>query len=1436
MQANQSNLVALLLDIVHTYPERVAIKDCRKSFTYQELYQRAFQVASILTGKHIRTGDRIACISKKDTESIICFWGILLCGGIPVMLDREDGIATNEAKIKGVMANAVILDTADQLVTTDTKSIPLFYFQELITEDTAFLPSGNIPPVTMPDVCYILLTSGTTGTPKAVQITHKSVLHYTHAVYERIGAPAAVRAAHVTTFAADLGLTNFFVALVSGGMLRILNKVEATDPALFNDIINEDKISLLKITPSHLTSLISNRDTMHRQVINNIILGGEKLSWESVRAIFESGVCAHLYNHYGPTETTVGATVFKVEPLSAHFDVTASVPIGAPLGEGICFLDNEKDNTGELYICGPGVSKGYLNNEIESEKKFVKKEINGKKLNCYRTGDICKRLADGNYEFLYRTDRQVKIKGFRIELGEVEIAIIAHPAVENVIAAVSVHREHQSLDVYIKPVKGQELNKDLLKKWLTNKLPAYKIPGNFYFYTETPYNSNGKIDLNALKRNFDVSVSAKVPDNDKSKEESWPALVDAHWKRILNKSSIAATDNFFDIGGDSLLAIQLIGRLQRYGYKVHITDINNHPLFGNFSKLEPVKISDGKQASGKPKNANRLTFSQYNFLHHKKFNLNEYCQTILLETEDKISVREMALALNYVLASHSQLTSAFRKQAGLYEVEKQSCSGFELGTSILDNKISVAFQFQEISRNLLSEISIEEGRLFRAHLFVNPDGKDYIYLACHHLVVDVISWNIIIDELLDYYEQILRNDFLPVEPENAVSRFYDESALGKPELDTAAYNKLITQKLYRLPEIYTRIDRKELSGVYNILIPAEISNILQHLEEQKQSATLSGSLLSAFATSLLEECRLPAITVDVEFHGRPQQESLPDLSRSVAWWATTMPVNLNESVLNPRDCSDLINEKAAFANMINIHHDRFTDMTVIGADVLFNYLGHFPDQFGNASVHMKPSSFNPGPTRSKSALQEYKLSFTARFIGESLIIDVQYQESNFEKTNINRMVKNFFNILKHQLSNPDQLYNRSKLLMLDSNIASVGQPLYNLNFNGMKNQISRKKTILLTGATGFLGIHLLHELILHDEVNLYCLVRGDSKSNAATRLENCYEHYFNDSLYINRHRIKVIRGDLLEENLGIEPSDYERIVNETDIILHAAADINLLKDYADLIQANITSTRQIQELAQKGKKKAIHYISTLAVSGYAPNGSFRTFSEKDFDYGQVFISDYERTKFEAEKIIRYFLKNGGEGKIYRVGHIAADAVHGRFQRNIDQNRVFQIMKGAILLEQIPNTYNENISFSYVDIVAKGIAGFCLEYMTSPIDCIHMENPQSLPFSVIVKMLKQLGYSLEIVEMNTFKESVASFDGSQNDRKIVDLMNNWIQRSFDFPRRIRYIQKDSLDAIAQSGLSFPKANLEWFSSMIREGIHAGYFLSPSKLRRRMPSLY
>ncbi|WP_276483882.1 AMP-binding protein [Paraflavitalea pollutisoli] len=1408
MQIN--NLADVLFQMAQECPDAIALKDSSGAYSYRQVWEQAQQVAAFLEMQGIRKDDRIVVFSRKNAASLICFWGVMFCEAIPVMLDQEEGIGANAAKTRDVKARAVVLDTTALQEVVDFGCNLVIDFKDL---DAAVVPrpGSTLRSRAMPDdLCYILLTSGTTGKSKAVQISHGNVLHYAYAIHAKLGAPDKVAAIHASTFAADLGLTNLLVALVSGGMLRIMNRLESTDPALFWQIIEADNISLVKITPSHLLALLAGLREPLKRPVHSIVLGGEKLSWETIKIIYAEQVCTHLYNHYGPTEATIGAVAFKIEPDSVHFAVSGSVPLGSPLGNGVCFIDTQEGDTGELYITGPGISSGYLDNEPENQNKFFRKLVDGKDVVSYRTGDICRKHKDGNYEFLYRTDRQVKVKGYRIELGEVELAIAAHPAVENAYVCLSGQESHTVMEAYVKLPSGVAADINM-HDWLVNSLPAYKIPSLFHFYWEAPYNSNGKIDLQALKKRFQSSipmVDAAMADP----VAGWKAVVENTWRSLLQKTAIDPADDFFETGGDSLLAIQFVGKLQRHGYNVHITDLNNHSVLRDLLALDPDWSN--RQAPVSYERDGFVTASQHWWLGNDQWDQSRYCQAVLLEASDKIMLREMGLAVQSVVQNHLLLSRNYARRP----VIRVGGTDAFFGVTVLDPGRPLALQMQEEALRLMGRISLEAGPLFIVHVFIDQSGRDHVYLLAHHMVIDVISWNIILEELCDAYAALLAHRQPLMAPENSVHAFYQAvTAATAGSIRVQSFN---TSKMYRLPRAGSNSRTSAVPvGVLCAVIPPGASTYLRGLGDHPVS--FNGLLLNALSAALIKEFSLPALTVDVEFHGRPQENDLPDLSRSVGWWATTMPVTV-DGTADAAGCTKVIQAVAEQANRLNLNYPHGLPSYANG-DVRLNYLGHFPARFGNEAIQLRPSAFNAGHTRSDEAHEQYKLYLTARFIGQSLQIDLQYSRRYFSEAVVERIADRFSGQLEQVMKAGNGGRPVDGWLWVKTTMPAVGLPMHTIACNTTLQ--AQETVIFITGATGFLGIHLVHQLLADPRVVLYCLVRGRDEAHAAQRLLTTYAHFFDELPEEQRKRLHIIKGDLVQIQMGMTDAWYRLIADHAAVIIHGAADTNLMRSYRELQATNVQPIHHVLALAGVGKSKSVHYISTLSVCGCLPGDGHAFFSEDDFDYGQVFVSDYERTKFEAEKMIRTFLDQGGAGCVYRVGHVAADSVYGRFQRNIEQNRIFQIIRGMMELGRFPYDCTEQLSFSQVDIVAAGIV-HRIRGGRSDRRCFHVDSPHYLSLAALVPMLKEAGYAVELTGRADYATAIACFEGGVAAKRSVDLMNNWVERAYGFPRRVSIVSTRTIDLLSAGGISFPAVSSQWFHCMLAEGVRAGYFTTPT----------
>lgn len=1393
MIEKQKKLTDLFEHTVNNYPDRIAIKDSSTHYTYSELQNSALKLASRLKNEGVKVNDRIGLLTKKDNFTIVLFWGITYAGGIPILLDNDDEILVLKNKIKSSQPSYIIIRDCDNHKEEILSGTQILHESELIKE---LEKEESLQSYQIANVCYMITTSGTTGMPKVIEISHNNVLHYVSNLYEILERPDHINAAHVTNFSTDLGHTNFLLSLISGGMLYIFDRNECRDPFLFNSILKREQINFIKTTPSHIEVMLPFLDFGANYKIDFLVLGGEKLPWKLVKQIKDLELFNAILNHYGPSETTVGALVY---PISETIGTENSVPIGKPIGNGNAYLINKKNGAGELYIEGPGVGIGYFNNDEETKEKFFFNEKTNNR--GYKTGDICSMSEDGSFIFLRRDDNQVKIRGHRVELDEIESTLNKNPKILYSRLNTFYENNTASIECFIKVVEGETLKKEELLVWLKKLLPDYKIPAYVYIQDEIVYTGNGKIDFKALRKQHFTKNAKLFKDLDLN---SWEDNVLYCWQEVFGIES--RDGHFLDLGGDSLSAIKFVGKLQLNGFDVNLTDLYDNPSFEHFVALNKSQknhlVNNDVESSDL-----KFTSSQLTFLKNKSLDLDPYTQTLLFDIEGEINIKLLGKAIEESLRSHESYNLKYVNVNNDFFPENNLNPTSPLVVYNLNSEKLFTDQLLQITNDLVKSISIEEGILFKSALITDTaKNLNYLFLVSHHMITDAISWNTLLEEILWRYESLNIERALPVSKEQIQNHFYK-----KIELEIARqedfYKPLgISEEIKEIP-----IDKDNSchsNAVVSVVVANEYSEKLRQFELMSDShLKLQDLFLSSFVSSVFDFYNISECSVDIEFHGRPEENGGGiDLSRSVSWWSTTIPVDFDESHRSVQQLKEYMSPIANYANNINSHSDIFSNNEKLKADIRFNYLGKFPESYGNTSLKFTPSYYTTAPTRSNKNNSEYKLFFTGRFIGDKLIFDIQYNTACFTSQDIHDIV----NLLLSNLASHINLEKNKQLSdfahLYYNNVCTVGKPM--LNFPIHKKNKKHNKTILLTGATGFLGSSVLRDLLL-EGAEVFCLIKSENLYAAKQRLKDTLDYYFPGEMLSEKVN-NIVLGDLSKKHLGL--SDYAYLTNHIDVIIHCGANLNLVKSYDDLNDTNVFGTEQIISFAREGKVKALHYISTLAVSGFTTTAG-QEFSEHHFDINQKFLSGYEKSKFEAEKIVRKAFDEGLKGKVYRVGHIGAHSVTGKFQKNAGDNRVIQILNGIIALNQIPVSYTEKISFSYVDVISNIVAAMALQKIVCDLDCIHIENTAYFSIKELASMMNHIGYPCKIVDDAVFKNAVLNFKGSKKEYECIYGYNIWVNRFLSQKRNVKYLSNESNEIFNTYGIVFPELSNDWLKKLI-----------------------
>lgn len=591
-------------------PQAIAVVYDNQKITYSELNQKANRVAHYLISLGAKPDMLIGICMDRSADLIVGLLGILKAGGAYLPID----LSYPQERLSFMMedADASLLLTqkslSEKIPATRAKTI---FLDEFIYKDTDY--SNPTSEVDENNLAYVIYTSGSTGKPNGVMVTHHNVVRLFQSTHQWFNFNEKDVWTFFHSYAFDFSVWEIWGALIYGGRVVVVPYLLSRSPEAFYDILVKEKVTVLNQTPSAFYQLIQ-AEKVHVQSnqlhLRYIIFGGEALNIAALKPWFDrhGDQRPQLINMYGITETTVHVTY---RPLIAK-DINAGSVIGIPIPDlQLYILDDQLNQvrigeSGELYVGGAGLSRGYLNRPELNGKRFIKNPFSDKKEDrLYKTGDTGRLLEGNDIEYLGRIDQQVKIRGFRIELGEIENSIRNFYGIKDCL--VTVHKYSEDvirIIAYI--VSDKNILFDQLKKHLTLFLPEFMIPNSFVKLDRIPLTPNGKANLKALPVPEQNIKSAKTDSSDKESDELEKELKNI-WIELLGISNIGLNDNFFDVGGNSLLMGRLQLRVnQSFNENISIVDLFQYPTISLLANLIGRKIDSTKSSVSKDSNKRKL--------------------------------------------------------------------------------------------------------------------------------------------------------------------------------------------------------------------------------------------------------------------------------------------------------------------------------------------------------------------------------------------------------------------------------------------------------------------------------------------------------------------------------------------------------------------------------------------------------------------------------------------------------------------------------------------------------------------------------------------------------------------------------------------------------------------------------------------------------------
>ncbi len=1030
-------------------PDAIAIVFNEQQLTYRELNEKANQLAHYLREKGVGADYLVGLYIERSCTMIIGILGILKAGGAYLPIDPQYPEERLEFLIKDAKINLILsqqsLQNKTALLATPTLLLDTDW-QKIALHSDATLTQTILPD----SIAYVIYTSGSTGQPKGVEITHRNVsrLMETTRDYFAFNSKDIWSLFHAYNF--DFSVWEIWGALAHGGQLVIIPYTIVRSPEDFLATLVSKKITILNQTPSAFQQLIAAEEQLKASLklsLRFIIFGGEALKLENLKPWFErhGDVSPQLVNMYGITETTVHVTYRPIK--ISDLTLTATSIIGVPIPDLTIYLLDESLHLvpegvpGEIYVGGPGVARGYLNQPALTAERFIPdpwSKISGARL--YRSGDLARYFASGELEYLRRADKQVKIRGFRIELQEIESAIQKHPAVSNAIVTTF---ERESMDfelvsyVLLKsPIDGLVLE---LRTFLKSILPDYMIPAAFVQINHVPLTQNGKIDYAALPK-VQQTPDVKIINSVKPNTPIEKTLVDL-WSQLLRVENIGITDNFFELGGDSILAIQLVSRARQQGINFSPKQLFERQTIAELAEVATTESSHQEEQQAVTGNAPLTPIQQW-FFEEQFVEPQHWNQAVLLKTTMQLDSALIEQAVQLLVQHHDALRHHFVATKNSYE---QSCSLPEKNRTFYKyaDLTSLESIFQLSHRDRLikeaqSGFNLAEGPMFQVVFFkLQTPHADYILFVAHHLVIDAVSWRILLEDFATLYHQLHKNETTQLPPKTtsfiAWARRLNQYAVSEEIQQEIFYwmNIPLDNNIVQIPHDYPG----------NKNLEADSENIVVSLTEDETQQLLAQSSANKVAIQdmllLTLSQTFPFITkqdknilrIDIERHGRESLFNDIDVSRTVGWFTAIFPLLLHwdntlsweKSLIAIKDQLQQIPHQGigyGLLRYLQIDSDICQKLRAFPkAQIIFNYLGYLTSDSADL-FELETESVEP--LRSPHAHRPYEIEITAAIVNQCLQITWHYSKAQYRVTTIQKYAQNFVSILSHHLVNPSK--------------------------------------------------------------------------------------------------------------------------------------------------------------------------------------------------------------------------------------------------------------------------------------------------------------------------------------------------------------------------------------------------------------------------------
>lgn len=1013
-------------------------------WSYFELNASTNQLAHYLQSLGVQAGESVGLYFERSPDLIVSMLAILKIGAVYIPLDPDYpserlAFMLADAQVKRLLTCSKLLKLLPDS-SRDILSICLDQDWQYIAGCSSQNPSSQNPAVTSEHLAYIMYTSGSTGKPKGVCIPHRGILRLVQQPnYVDLAGETILQAAPI---AFDASTFEIWGALLNGARLVLL---PASQPDLeqLGQTIAQHQISTLWLTAGLFQVMVEEQVASFRP-LRQLLAGGDLLSIDHVQRLVQAHPHIRLINGYGPTENTTFTCCHTVSGSDFSSDFSSvSLPIGTPIsGTDLYILDRYLQPVdigipGDIYTAGAGLAHGYLNQPALTAEKFIPNPF-APASRLYQTGDRGRYRQDGSVEYLGRLDQQVKIRGFRVEPDEIAAVLMQHPQVQTAIVVPHSEFGSKRLIAYIllvAEVLKHTVDAANLRAFLQAKLPDYMIPAAFVELDALPLTPNGKIDRRALPTPVFSSFNAAIP------VTSTETALHQIWTSVLGRK-IGIHDNFFEQGGDSILAIQIVSRANQAGFNITPKQVFQQQTIAELAAAidrdlardvtdspSPAVLAEQGLITGEVP----LTPIQHWFFEQILPQPHHYNQAVLLQVKSSLHPAWLEQAVLALLEHHDILRSRYRatETGWQQQIEPQAAllpiwidlSNLAVLQPLAAVEQQVEQQIEQAAAQLQGSLDLSARLVQVAGFKLGQAGFDRLIFIVHHLVIDSVSWRILLEDLQTAYQHLAQGQPVQLPPKTTAFKQWAERL--QAHADSQAVQQAAASWLAGADASASATLPADFPDGQNtvatceqirVTLSAQQTQMLLSQVPKVYSARIQELLLTALAQSITAWTGEQSLLIDLESYGRDQPWDDIDLSRTVGWFTTISPVLLTvkgKDFESLQDSLRQIQRQLQAAAQFDLEYGIFRQLSSASAKlprpaVSFNYLGQFKAEADSILEVM------PQPVHAAQSLMQpraYRLEVNGAVSGGQLHFDWSYSREQYRSATVRQLADRFRAVL-----------------------------------------------------------------------------------------------------------------------------------------------------------------------------------------------------------------------------------------------------------------------------------------------------------------------------------------------------------------------------------------------------------------------------------------